>query len=1094
MRLPMVITGSGGSSPSPPPPPVEQPDSLHSTAYAQILDLVSEGEIVGLVNGAQSIFLNGTPLANADWSRNFEGVEFHERYGTQAQDVIPGFPAAQQEIGVGVALEYGSPWVRAISNPALSAVRVRLAVPALSNLKDNGDLVGHRIDYAIDLATDGGAYVTVLQHAFDGKTTQLYERSHRIELPPSTGGWTLRIRRLTEQANSARIQDATTIQSITSIIDQKLRYPMSALMGLRLDARQFSQMPTRAYHMRGRIIRIPSNYDPIARTYVGLWDGTFKLGWTNNPAWIYLDLATNDRYGLGEYITVPMVDKWALYRIGVYCDDKVDDGRGGLEPRFACNVYLQTRADAWKVLQDLASAFRGISYYAAGTVFPSADIPGDPVYTFTQANVLDGRFEYQGSPRGSRVTVALVSWSDPTDMGRQKVEAVEDRAGIARYGLRQVEITAFGCTSQAQAQRVGKWTLLSARLETDVVTFGVGLDGMLCVPGQIIRIADSGRAGRRVGGRIRSATGSQIQTDAEVIARPGDRLTVNLPSGRSETRTLSSAFGRRYTIDRTDVRISSISLEDTIDHIGRPSETTTLQVSPPFSQAPAAGAIWTIESSALWAQQFRVISVTEREGSSEGTKTFAVAAIQHEPGKFNAIDYGTIIEPRPISAIPPSVMAPPAEVEIAAYHLIEQGLANSVARIVWSAVPGAIAYEVQWRRNRGDWVMTPRVGVTSLEVPGIYAGTYVARVRAINALGAQSMWAGSVETVLEGKTDPPPSLAFLTASTDEVFAITVRWGFPAQPLDIERTEIRYSMTPSFIDAIDLGHYAWPTSRTSLLGLSAGVQLWFWGRLVDKTGNLGPWHPIGTGVPGASSSSAADILDYLAGQISQTQLATELLTRIETGEAAAVEVGEVRTDLAAMYTIKTQLSVNGRTYIAGVGVGVENNDGVVESQVLVAASRFAVLDPNGAALGLPFVIQGGQVFIRSAFIQDASITSAKIQSLDAYKINASTLSAITANLGTVVSGYLRNSTNSFAINLDAVGATMAIRIGSDTAYYGPLLGWRYPVELYANGAAFFGRESISGGALKASGTITLALADRPCVYFADMSPPPDPGGA
>lgn len=1077
----LSITGAGGGGGGSAPAPVELPDSLHSTAFAQILDLVSEGEIHGLVNGAQSIFLNGTPLVNADMSPNFEGVEYHERHGTQTQDVIPGFPSSQAEVAVSVELQAGSPWTRTITNRALSAVRVRLGVPALSKLQDNGDLIGYRIDYVVELQTAGGAFVPVVSTAFDGKTTSAYERSHRIDLPPTPTNWVVRIRRLTAQANSAKIQDTTVVHSITTVIDQKLRYPMSALIGLRLDARQFSSLPSRAYHMRGRIIRVPSNYDPVARTYAGLWDGTFQLAYTNNPAWIYLDLATNDRYGLGELIPLASIDKWSLYRIGVYCDDRVDDGKGGTEPRFTCNLYLQSRADAWKVLQDLASVFRGISYYASGTVFASADIPADPAYTFTQANVIDGRFEYQGSPRGSRATVALVSWIDLTANGAQKVESVEDRAGIARYGLRQIELVAFGCTSQAQAQRAGKWALLSARLETDTVTFGVGLDGMVVMPGQVIRIADSARSGLRVGGRIRSATESVITTDADLVARGGDRLTVNLPSGRSETRTLTTAVGKRFSIDRTDIRIGSRKRDHTIDHTGLRSTTVTLTVSPPFSAAPSPGAIWTLESSSLYAQTFRVIGVSEREGSSDGAKTFTLSAVQHEAGKFTAVDFGTIIEQRPISVIPPAVMPAPASVTISAYHVISQGIAAHNARIEWPAVVNAVAYEVQWRRDNGEWVTMNRTGSTSVEITGIYAGTYLARVRALNALDSASIWRSSTATALHGKTSPPPSLAFLTASTTEVFAITLKWGFPAVPLDIDRTDIMYSATSSFTGAVALGSYAYPTTTCSLLGLAAGVQLWFWGRLVDKSGNLGPWFPVGAGRQGASSSSAAAILGYLTNQITRSQLGSSLLTEIDAGGAAKVKVDEVETDLAAMYTIKTQLTAGGRTYLAGIGVGVENNDGIVESQVLIAADRFAVIEPNGGTVNVPFVVTGGQVFIRSAFIENGSITSAKIVSLDANKIVATTLSAITANLGIVTAGTLRNSTSTAVMSLDAVGAANFLRVGGLT-YYGPLLGSRYPVEISANGAAFFGREAISGGTLRAAGTYSIPLDERPAVVF------------
>lgn len=967
----VVLSGAGGKSGGKQKRPVETADSLHSVAYAHVLDLISEGEIVGLVNGEQSVYYNSTPLKNPDATYNFDSVTLDVRTGTQFQPPIPGFPAAQSETGIGVGLEQGSDYIAAYSNTDLSALRVRLAVPALSKLEDNGDLVGHRVAYEIALQTDGGAWITAVAAAFDGKTTQLYERSHRVELPDATTGWSLRIRRITAQANSVAVQDTTVIQSITTIIDAKLRYPMSALVGTKIDARQFNAIPTRAYHMRGRIVRIPSNYDPVARTYSGLWNGTWATGYTNNPAWVFLDLVTNDRYGLGQYVTLGQVDKWSLYRIAVYCDDLVDNGLGALEPRFTCNCYLQGRADAWKVLQDIASIFRGIAYYAAGSVFASADMPTDPVYTYTAANVIDGLFEYQGSPRTSRATVALVSWNDLTDFGRAKVEAVDDPTGIARYGIRQVELTAFGCTSQAQARRVGKWALLTSRLETDVCTFAVGLDGTLVVPGQIIRIADPNRAGRRIGGRIQAATGSVVTTDAAVVAAPGDRLTVITSAGIAETRTVTSAVGLALTIDSDAVRIDSDELS--IDQTGIGASTTTLTVSPPFSEAPAAGTIWALESSLLWAQTYRVLAVAEREGL-----TFGITAVQHEAGKYDATDYGTIIQPRPISVVPPGVQAAPGAVELTSYYVIEQGLAGYVARIVWTPAPQAVAYEVEWRRNRSEWVRMARTGSTSAEIRGIYRGAYIARVRAVNALDVASVWMSSVETQLDGKVTAPPSLATLTATTDRVFAIELEWGFPNVPLDIARTEIYRSMTPSFLDATKLGDFAFPTQILAITGLAAGVEMWFWGRLVDTSGNIGPFTPIADpGVAGQSSASASAILDVLAGQITQTQLAQNLLEIVEGAEGSVVAIDAIESDLAALYTIKTQLTVGGRTYIAGIGVGVENNQGIIESQVLVAADRFAVLDPNGSQVSVPFVIQGGQVFMESAFIQNGAITTAKI---------------------------------------------------------------------------------------------------------------------
>ncbi|MDS9879469.1 phage tail protein, partial [Pseudomonas protegens] len=478
-----IITGSKGGE-SKPRPSVEAPDSLQSTAYARILDLVSEGEIQGLVAGERSVYLDETPLANADGTRNFSGVTLDARTGSQDQLHIPGFPAVESEIAVGVELKYGQPWVRAVQNLQLSAVRVRLSTPRLAQTNtSNGDTNGYTVQYKIEVSTDGGPYVQVLASAFSGKTSTKYERSHRVDLPPASSNWQIRVTRLTPNSTSGAIADKTSIDAITEVIDAKLRYPGSAVVGLQFDASQFQSIPTRSFDLRGRIIRVPSNYDPESRLYSGVWDGSFKTAWTDNPAWIFYDLLLHFRYGLGHLLNEAQVDRWELYRIGQYCDQLVPDGRGSQEPRFTCNLFLQTRSNALDVLQDLATTFRGMSYWAAGSVMAIADIPEDPVYTYSNANVIDGKFGYFGSAKKTRYTVALVSWNDPADFYRQKVEYVDDQAGITRYGIQQTEITATGCTSQGQAQRIGKWALLTNRLETESVGFSVGLDGTLARPG-----------------------------------------------------------------------------------------------------------------------------------------------------------------------------------------------------------------------------------------------------------------------------------------------------------------------------------------------------------------------------------------------------------------------------------------------------------------------------------------------------------------------------------------------------------------------------------------------------------------------------------
>jgi predicted phage tail protein len=872
----LQLAGAGGKSGSNGRTPVETPDSLHSMAVARIIDLVSEGEIRGLVAGNQSIYLNQVPIQNPDGGLNFAGVTVDTRSGTQDQEYIPGFPSVENEISVNVELRSDQPVVRTVSGSDLSAVRIRLAVPALQRVdEENGDRNGYSIDYAVDLSVDGGAYTTVLNDAITGKTTTQYERSRRIELPAGSQ-WQVRIRRLTPNQNNSLISDTVNVLSMTEIIDVKLRYPNSALCAVQVDASQFQNIPSRSYRVWGRIIRVPSNYDPIGRTYSGVWDGTFKSSWTNNPAWVFFDIVTNDRFGLGNRIPLDWVDKWRLYQIAQYCDQLVSDGLGGQEPRFTCSLYLQSRADAYKVLQDMAGMFRGISFYVAGQIMASADMPKDPGPTYSQANVIDGRFHYEGSGRRTRHTVALVSWTDPDDFGRQKVEVVQHLDAIARYGVNQTEVTAIGCHSRAQAQRVGNHILYTESLETETVSFAVGLDALNCMPGDVIQVADPNRAGRRNAGRIRAAGASSLTLDLvpETMA-VGDTLRATLPSGRTEGRTIN----------------------------GIDAATGVVTVSAPWSAVPVPQSVWATESSDLVLQLFRVIAVTEGE-----ELTYNITALKHVPGKYAAIDDGTRLELPPISIIPPSVQPPPTNVALSSHVLIEQGIATPTLTIQWDPADKAIAYDVEWRRDDLNWVRAGRVATSSIEVPGIYAGQYLARVRAVNALNAVSLPAMSPLTTIAGKTEPPPAVTSLTA-TSIVFGIRLTWAFPPGATDTQRTEIWRSPSPNRETATKLGDYAYPQNRLELDGLAAGARFFFWARLVDRSGNIGPWYPEGTGVMGEASTNQSDYDAYFAGKISESALGQALRSKIDSID----QIVPLIWDAAATYEPGQTVVYNGKIW-------------------------------------------------------------------------------------------------------------------------------------------------------------------------------------
>lgn len=727
----IAIKGSkGGKTPR---KAVESPDSLKSIALARIIDAVSEGEIEGFASGndpelfLQDVYYNETPVQNADGTRNFKNVQVDARLGTQDQPYIKGFPAVENELGINVALLASAPWTRSFTNLQLSAVNIRLAVSALSKTNtENGDITGTSVSYAIDVATDGGAFQTVMSSAFTGKSSGPYERTHRIDLPTATtSGWIVRVRRLSPDTGTAYIQDETSVVSVTEIIDGKFRYPMTALISTQIDASQFQAIPTRAFHLKGRRIKVPVNYDPVTGVYTGVWNGTFKTAYSNNPAWVFYDLATNPRYGLGHLVQELVIDKWSLYAIGQYCDEIVPDGFGGTERRMTCNLYLQQQGDAFKVLGDLTSVFRGICYWTGGSIVPVADRPTDPVYTYTNANVVNGSFKYEGSSIKARHSAVIVSWNDMSDFGRLKNDYYEDPESMERYGFQLTTIVAMGCTSRGQAQRLAKWILYSERLLTNSVTFSVGLDGTYAAPGQIVRIADKHRAGRRIGGRLVSATGSTAVLDSWAVATPpliGDAFTVILPTGVSETRIIS----------------------------GTNPGTKTITVSTPFTSVPVQESVWAVDSNDLKTQLYRVLGVVENDDGSYG-----ITALQHNPSLFDAVDLGEPIEVPDISVIASPIQQRPTSVTITGVERAGYVLTMPLLTARWPAVANAQSYRVQWRKDAGEWTPVQEVSGLTADYQSPFPGDYECKVSAVNALGIVSVpQTSAVFTLTDPSTVP----------------------------------------------------------------------------------------------------------------------------------------------------------------------------------------------------------------------------------------------------------------------------------------------------------------------------------------------------
>ncbi|MCK4095390.1 phage tail protein [Acinetobacter radioresistens] len=820
------------------------PDSAQSKTYIKILYGLSEGEVEGLANGLQSVFLEETPLHNPNGGSNFQDIQFDFRHGTNDQTHIEGFPDISSETAINVELVSGTPWVRAISNTDLDAVRVRFKWgPLREQNAKNGDVKGITIQYAIDLQTNGGTWAEVLNTKISDKTSANYERPHRIDLPKSDSGWTVRVRRLTPNSTSEHISDKMYVDALTEVIDLKLSYPNTAMLGLQYDAETFSNVAKVAVDLKGVKLQVPSNYNPVARTYTGMWDGTFKRAYTNNPAWIYYDICTSKRYALGDRLTSAMLDKWSLYRLAQYCDQMVNDGKGGQEPRFTCNVYLQSTEDAYAILSKLAGVFRAISYWDGNSIVCDADIPQDTYFTYTRANVIDGMFEYSGTRARDRHTVAKVAWDNPANHYKTEYVYVRDEAAIAKLGVRIAEIDAWGCTSEGQAQRAGLWALKSEQLETRTVSFKVGLDGYIPQPGRVIEIADELFAGRANGGRVSkvSANLRTITLDRDdVVCRAGDRLVVNGENGKAQTRIVSSKNGRNVTVT---VAFDSVAAEN----------------------------VWVVDAQDLKTMKFRVMSITQ-----DDKHQFSITGLQYNPQKYDAIDFGAFIDERPISIINPTVQAPVTNVLISSENMVQQGLSVETMLITWDQAQGATKYQVEWRKDDGSWIKLPITGSNSVEVQGIYAGNYEARVTAISAFDVASLPAYSMLTTLSGKQGLPPALANL-AATGILFGYRLDWNFPATgALDTAYTEIEIATTANGANAAQLGLFAYPTDTHSIQGMQPNLTRYFRGRLIDRIGNIGPWS---NWVSATTSADASAVLDILSGKITATQLNQDLQTKI-----------------------------------------------------------------------------------------------------------------------------------------------------------------------------------------------------------------------
>ncbi|HHL1463810.1 TPA: phage tail protein [Klebsiella pneumoniae] len=859
----LIISGRGGSKGGGSSrTPVEANDTVNSRAMASVLDLLGEGVIGGLIDGAKSIFLNDTPLQNSDNSYNFSGVTWWFRDGSQDQSVIDGFDFIETPKSVGRQLKQTSQVNVSLDSADSDRVRVVMKFPSLRSIdKKSGDTNGTTVQFKFQIdAGNGGGFVDVVAEgesnatiSLTAKKTGVYYRSYVLDLPKPAKAYTLRAIRLTEDhTDNSYLYDDTYIDSIGEIVNTSLNYPNSALVGLKINSEQFgSSMPTRSYLIKGLKIRVPSNYNADTNSYDGNWDGTFKLASSSNPAWILFDLLTNTRYGLGQFVQESMINIGELYQIGRYCDAYVDDGFGGKEKRFSINTQITSRQDAYRVVQDIAGAFRGMVYWAGGMVHITQDSPADPVMLFSNSNVVNGSFAYKGSARKDRYSVALITYNNKEDGYKQSVEYVEDQEAIKRYGIRKTESVAFGCTSRGQAHRVGLWTLYTSRMESDVITFAVGMDSVFLMPGDIVLIADKFRAGRRNSGRITGYTSNSIKLDAPVdLTSVGNHITFLSAEGKMVERDI---------------------LEN-----GKNITTVTFKAALSSNETPVNDAVWVIAQPDLTPLQARVVSVAEGD---DGT-SFNITAIQNNPTKYEAIDSGAQLIPQNTTVLDPTFSKPSGLAITEGTYLSSPGNLSVSLTATWQGK--SAQYYISWRRsdagNVSNW-KSERVTEEQFELRGVAEnGQYDFQVYAVSVGGRKTDPISITYKVL-GTLSAPDAPTGLTAVGD-YRSIVLNWVNPAS-VDLDHIEVLASKTNDKSKAQLIAKVSGTTFSHN--GLEDSVTWYYWVRAANKRGMLSALNS-----PLATVATARDVLSFLQNKITESELGQDLIADINS-KAVATEV-------------------------------------------------------------------------------------------------------------------------------------------------------------------------------------------------------------
>ncbi|MFC1121898.1 host specificity protein J [Pasteurella multocida] len=976
--------GGGGKT------PYEAPESGRSKQFGKVIEIISEGEIKGLVDGVKSVYLDNTPIQASDGSYNFKNVDAQGRIGTQEQAVMEGFNTSEKEVSVNAQVRKLTPLSRTVTDSKVSRLRFTVGVQSLFTQTDQGDTYGTDVSLVIRIGER--AYPITIS----GKYSHQYLKQFEFNDLPSVP-FTIQVERLTPDSDTQRLQNNTLWSSYTEIIETEFAYPNTAIVGIRFDSEYFSSLPNRTYEIYGIKIKVPSNYDPVNRTYTGLWDGTFKVAWSNNPAWVLYDLMTNKRYGLGWRLGSFNVDKWTLYQVAQYCDQLVPDGFGGKEPRFTCNAWLTDQRKAYDVISDICSIFRAMPVWNGQEFTVVMDRPADPVWTYTNANVIDGEFAYQYSAQKARHNEIHVEYIDANDSYERKIEVISDDDLIRRYGLNIKKVTAFACTSRGQAFRTGKWILETERLETKTVSFKVGAEGLMHIPGDIIKVADCYYADTNIGGRVLEIDGKKVTLDREIVTFGKSHLTYINEEAKHKDIRIVKVDGHVVTLESDPVGLEKYG-------------------------------VWSLTTEEINTQLFRALTVKEEKKGQ-----YTIVALQHEPQKESIVDNGAVFEQKETSLLTAGL----DKVQHVEVNSDGEGVVLSFDYIVkHSAI---VKYQIKLYKDGSFFKIYDNLMTPNYKFVGLPNGDYVAEIRAKNEDGQLSEAVTKSFNVNFTITE--------LAAVSKVFGILLQWRNPVFANPSSAIEIWTSKENRFETARKLVTLAYPTNSYSFDGLGVNETHYFWARMLDTVNrNAGE---LTTSVVGVTESSGEKLVDYLQGQISRnafSQALAEEITQIErTGKRNESSMRKIQ-------VFKTEMHASsGRKLVAGIGIGVDGE--TEESQVIISAEKFVIADPNSNTLKTPFTVstENGQARIAIAgdLIVKNSITGDKIQAnttITSPKIEGGHIKGNTFEGGLIRGARIEGVTGTFTGDLEVnqiVGGNIlevftcrSKRIGtSSTEYFG-----------------------------------------------------------